>query len=54
MLGKDSDRSEYWFFKEEPKKLFVKKYITNSLQSEVLNEPQKCDKDNKMMIDDEN
>jgi hypothetical protein len=23
-LGKDADRNEYWFFKEEPGKLFVK------------------------------
>lgn len=25
MLGKDVDRNEYWFFKEEPGKLFIKK-----------------------------
>ena len=25
VLGKDSERSEYWFFKEEPSKLFIKK-----------------------------
>jgi hypothetical protein len=25
VLGKDADRNEYWFFKEEPGKLFVKK-----------------------------
>lgn len=24
MLGKDADKNEYWFFKEEPGKLFVK------------------------------
>ena len=24
VLGKDADRNEYWFFKEEPAKLFVK------------------------------
>ena len=24
MLGKDVDRNEYWFFKEEPGKLFLK------------------------------
>lgn len=26
MLGKDADRNEYWFFKEEPGKLFVKRF----------------------------
>lgn len=26
MLGKDADKNEYWFFKEDPGKLFVKKY----------------------------
>jgi hypothetical protein len=26
MLGKDADRNEYWFFKEEPAKLFIKKF----------------------------
>jgi hypothetical protein len=26
MLGKDCDRNEYWFFKEETGKLFVKKF----------------------------
>lgn len=26
VLGKDADRNEYWFFKEEPSKLFVKKF----------------------------
>ena len=26
VLGKDADRNEYWFFKEEPGKLFVKKF----------------------------
>lgn len=26
MLGKDVDRNEYWFFKEEPGKIFVKKF----------------------------
>jgi hypothetical protein len=26
MLGKDCDRNEYWFFKEEPGKLFIKKF----------------------------
>jgi len=26
MLGKDADKNEYWYFKEEPGKLFVKKY----------------------------
>jgi len=26
MLGKDADRNEYWFFKEEPGKFFVKKF----------------------------
>jgi hypothetical protein len=25
-LGKDADKNEYWFFKEEPTKLFIKKY----------------------------
>ena len=25
VLGKDADRNEYWFFKEEPSKLFIKK-----------------------------
>jgi hypothetical protein len=25
MLGKDANRNEYWFFKEEPTKLFIKK-----------------------------
>jgi hypothetical protein len=26
MLGKDSDRNEYWFYKEETGKLFIKKF----------------------------
>ena len=26
MLGKDAYRNEYWFFKEEPGKIFVKKF----------------------------
>jgi chromosome segregation ATPase len=26
MIGKDADKNEYWFFKEEPGKLFVKKF----------------------------
>ena len=26
VLGKDADKNEYWFFKEDPGKLFVKKY----------------------------
>jgi hypothetical protein len=26
MLGKDADKNEYWFFKEDPGKLFIKKY----------------------------
>ena len=26
MLGKDCERNEYWFFKEEPGKLFIKKF----------------------------
>lgn len=26
MLGKDADRNEYWFFKEDPSKLFVKRF----------------------------
>lgn len=26
MLGKDAERNEYWFFKEEPGKIFVKKF----------------------------
>lgn len=25
MLGKDCDRNEFWFFKEEPGRLFIKK-----------------------------
>jgi len=25
MLGKDADKNEYWFFKEDPTKLFIKK-----------------------------
>lgn len=25
-LGKDADRNEYWFFKEDPGRLYVKKY----------------------------
>ncbi len=33
VLGKDADRSEYWFFKEETGKLFVKK----------LENPQACE-----------
>lgn len=24
MLGKDANRNEYWFFKEEPSKIFIK------------------------------
>jgi hypothetical protein len=30
VLGKDVDRNEYWFFKEDPSKLFVKKFINLS------------------------
>lgn len=26
MLGKDADKNEYWYFKEEPGKLFIKKF----------------------------
>jgi hypothetical protein len=26
ILGKDSDKNEYWYFKEDPHKLFVKKF----------------------------
>lgn len=26
VVGKDADRNEYWFFKEDPGKIFVKKY----------------------------
>lgn len=26
MLGKDADRNEYWFFKEELGKIFIKKF----------------------------
>ncbi len=26
VLGKDAERNEYWYFKEEPGKLFVKKF----------------------------
>jgi len=26
ILGKDSDRNEYWYFKDEPGRLFIKKY----------------------------
>lgn len=25
-LGKDADRNEYWFFKEDPTRLYIKKY----------------------------
>lgn len=25
-IGKDAQKNEYWFFKEEPSKLFVKKF----------------------------
>lgn len=26
MLGKDCDKNEFWFFKEEPSRLFIKKF----------------------------
>jgi hypothetical protein len=26
IIGKDADKSEYWFFKEDSGKLFVKKF----------------------------
>ena len=26
MIGKDADRNEYWHYKEEPAKVFVKKF----------------------------
>jgi hypothetical protein len=26
ILGKDSEKNEYWYFKEDPHKLFVKKF----------------------------
>jgi predicted nucleic acid-binding Zn-ribbon protein len=28
VLGKDADKNEYWYFKEEPGKIFVKKLVT--------------------------
>ncbi len=26
MIGKDADKNEYWFFKEDPCKVFIKKF----------------------------
>lgn len=34
MLGKDADKNEYWFFKEDPGKLFVKKVEFQQLAEE--------------------
>lgn len=31
MLGKDSDRNEYWIFKEDISRLYVKKYMKAEL-----------------------
>lgn len=36
MIGKDAVRSEYWFFKEEPGKLFVKKFEEITLSKKVV------------------
>ena len=30
VLGKDAERNEYWFFKEDPAKILVKKYVQKS------------------------
>jgi hypothetical protein len=29
ILGKDADKNEYWFFKDQPGKLFIKKEINS-------------------------
>ena len=34
-LGKDADRNEYWFFKEDPSKLYVKKQYSAAQKHEV-------------------
>jgi len=36
MLGKDSDRNEYWLYKEENGKLFVKKFEVKKADSKKL------------------
>ena len=38
MLGKDVNRHEYWFFKEEPTKIFIKYIERKELQNEGLME----------------
>ena len=38
MLGKDADKYEYWFFKEDLGKLFVKKYEDKKDQLVMMDE----------------
>lgn len=38
MLGKDVNRHEYWFFKEEPTKIFVKYIEKREVQNDGLME----------------
>ena len=39
MLGKDADRNEYWFFKEDPAKLFVKRFFNQQAIVQALTSP---------------
>lgn len=47
MLGKDADKNEYWFFKEDAGKLFIKKFeeVKKALkiQDQQINGSQKFD-----------
>ncbi len=41
VLGKDAERNEYWFFKEDPAKIFVKKYYHNNIPVKSIAIPKK-------------
>ena len=41
VLGKDAERNEYWFFKEDPAKIFVKKYYHNNIPVQSIAIPKK-------------
>ena len=41
VLGKDSDRNEYWFFKEDAAKIFFKKYDSKVAPIIPITLPQK-------------
>ena len=40
VLGKDAERNEYWFFKEDPAKIFVKKYVQKTSPIVPISLPQ--------------